>query len=255
VDNGDTTYTVTIPRTSPYTGNAQTLVVPETGTPIIFTTVWELPVTLASGQTRYFSKYNIGLITSAGFDASQTGTPLLVGFKTTSSNDQEASILQLNEEGDFQPFQPEYVITAGFLDDMYFFIANNDSGDPSLFLYTPADDSCSELVPDVYSLQIALGCDYNPADGVLTENGASANDDEWFYNASGDTPPTPEQVATLQEVRVSVVARGDEREQGLRQTIAMPEDAPALQGSDLGYQYRAITVRVTVRSHPPLAQG
>jgi len=251
VDNGDTTYTVTIPATSPYTGQPQQLLVPEAGTPIIFTTTWELPVPLPSGVTRYFSKYNIGLITSASRGSNPTD-PLVVDFKTTGANDNENAILALNEGGDFQPFQEEFVITAGFLDDLVFFIAANDSGEPSLFMFTPDDNTVSELVPNVANLQVALGCDLN-GDGVLTEDGT--NGDEWFFNAAGDTAPTAAQMAMLQEVRVSVVARGESREDMRTEGFVMPENAPALAGEAMNFRHRSISVHVTVRSHPPVVQG
>lgn len=246
-----TTYTATIPATSPYTGQPQNLLVPPVGTPIIFTTTWELPVPLASGVTRYFSKYNIGLITAASRGSDPTD-PLVVSFKTTGANDNELAILALNEGGDFQPFQSEFVITAGFLDDLVFFIAANDSGEPSLFMFTPDDNTVSELVPNVSNLQVALGCDLN-GDGMLTEDGT--NGDEWFFNAVGDAAPTPAQIATLQEVRVSVVARGESREDMRTEGFEMPENAPALAGEALNFRHRAISVHVTVRSHPPLVQG
>jgi hypothetical protein len=175
-----------------------------------------------------------------------------VSFKTTGDSDNENAILALNEGGDFQPFQEEFVITAGFLDDLVFFIAANDSGEPSLYLFTPDDDTVSELVPNVANLQVALGCDLN-GDGALTDT--ASNGDEWFFNAAGDAAPTPAQMAMLQEVRVSVVARGESREDMPTEGFQMPENAPALAADVRNFRYRSISVQVTVRSHPPVVQG
>jgi prepilin-type N-terminal cleavage/methylation domain-containing protein len=248
---GATSYQVRIEDSSPFTGHQQGLIVPAVGTPILFTAAWELPVTLANGQTRYFSKYNIGLITSASIDTVDPLHPLVIDFKTQGATDAENMIIALNEDGTFQPFQEKYVITAGFLDDLVFFVGENDAKEPALFLYTRADDTVTELVANVASLQVALGCDIGPVDGELTEVGDSPDDDEWFYNVAGDTAPSALDVAALQEVRVSVVVRSATPDNGWKETAPMPENAPALTAIERSFRHRSLSVNVVIRSHPP----
>ncbi len=65
-----------------------------------------------------------------------------------------------------------------------------------------ADQPLAEGIED---MQIALGFDNNPTDGVITQNGASANDDEWVGNVSGEVVPA--NLALLRAVRVTLVAK------------------------------------------------
>jgi len=249
---GGTSYRVTVDPVSPYSGQAHELVTPPVGTPVLFSSKWELPVTLGSGQVRYFNKYNIGLVTAASLDGSDPSAPLILDLKTSGSNDAENEILALNEDGTFQPFQNEFIIAIGFLDDMVFFISENSEGEPALFLYTRSDDTAIELVPGIRSLQVALGCDVSPTDGHLAELGQSADDDEWFFNVPGDRAPTAVEIGALHEVRISVVARSASPDPRWTERLDMPENAPALEADELEFRHRSVSVQVTVRSHPPL---
>ena len=248
---GATTYRVSIQPSSPFTGQPQLLVAPEAGTPILFTSSWESSITTASGQSRDFSRYNIGIVTGASVTASDPTAPMVIDVKTTSSSDAEQQILALNDGAAFPPFERQYVIAAGFLDDLVFFIANNDDGQPALFEYNRAFERAEELVPNISDLQVAVGCDTN-ADGVLTEIGAAADDDEWFFNAAGDNAPTPTDLVALQEVRLSVVARTASPDPEWVETGQPPENAPDLTAGQRRFRHRSVTVRVTIRSHPPL---
>lgn len=246
----DPNYTIRLDPESPYSGQQQELREPEVGTPVLMTTIWELPVPLVNGQTRFFSKYNIGLTTSS---TSNSDGSLDVAFTSLAANEDQSAILALNEDGTFQPFQEEYVITAGFLDDLVFFIGDNDLGEPALYLYQRSDQSVTELVANVADLQVALGCDVNPSDGALTEVGAAAGDDEWFFNVAGETAPSAQQMALLHEVRLSLVARSAHHDPWWTSPAdILPENAPDLTGDDLRYRYRSHSVRVTLRSHPPM---
>jgi prepilin-type N-terminal cleavage/methylation domain-containing protein len=247
----DPNYTIRLDPVSPYSGQQQVLRSPAVGTPVLMTTIWELPVPLINGQTRFFSKYNIGL--STGFSSNADGS-LDVSFTSVGANEDQSAILALNEDGTFQPFQEEYVITAGFLDDLVFFIADNDVGEPALYLFQRSDGSVTELVSNVADLQVALGCDVNPSDGTLTEVGVTTGDDEWFYNVAGETAPSAQQMALLHEVRLSLVARSAHLDPWWTSPAdILPENAPDLTGDDLRYRYRSHSVRVTLRSHPPMS--
>ncbi len=243
-------YRTIIHSVSPFSGNDQELEEPDSGTPILFTTVWELPVTTSNGQTRYFAKYNIGVVSSASSD----GSTMTLTVSSNGSNQAENDLLALNENGSFEPFRTEDVITAGFLDDVVLFIAENDFDEPSLFLYTRADDTVSELVPNVVNLQVALGCDLD-GDGGLTENGNGADDDEWFNNAVGDRQPSASEVASLQQVRVTLVGRSQHPDLSWDEWEDPPENSPDLEEKVKQYRHRAISVTAVVRSHPPLVGG
>ncbi len=243
------TFRLAVPRRSPFTGEPQALVEPPVGAAMILWSAWEVPLTLPSGLTCRHSRYNVALVTAAVLDG--TGD-LVVDLKTTGAAAAERALLELNEGGDFPPFRPEHVVAAGCLDDLTFFVADNDSLEPSLFLLSRADDTVSELVPGVCSLQVALACDLD-GDGQVAEVGAAADDDEWFFNVAGDTPPTAADLATLAEVRLAVVARGDSREHGYADPLGpMPEDAPSLPDGERAYRHRTVSVRVAVRSRAPL---
>ena len=62
-------------------------------------------------------------------------------------------------------------------------------------------------------------------------------------------------MAALREVRLSVVARSQDPDVNWGADPNLPENAADLSGSDLEYRYRIITVRVALRSHPPLEAG
>ncbi len=249
---GDTAFTATLTEQSPSTaGRVQPLPAQlTTGTPVLFTLLWEMPMVVGVGQVRYFSKYNIGIISA---DSSLTGTApnrtLALPINTNDTTYQ--AILDLNEGGGFEPFQKNYVITAGILNDLVYFVSTNLEGDPAIFLWQPSNNTVVELVDHVCGLQVALGLDLN-GDGQITEVGAAANDDEWFFNATGDTAATAAQIALLREIRVSLTGRTAHPDTRHTDAPELPENAPAVTGDDRQYRYRSHSVRVTLRSHPPL---
>ncbi len=243
-------YTVNIESTSPFSGNEQEIDSPEAGTPILFTTVWELPVTTSNGQTRYFAKYNIGIVSSA----TSGDSAMTLQVASTGSNQAEQELIALNENGSFLPFRTEDVITAGFLDDVVLFISKNDFDEPALYLYTRSDDTVSELVANIANLQVALGCDLD-GNGTVTENGDGANDDEWFNNAAGDSQPSASEIGCLQQVRVTLVARSEHPDLSWEEWEDPPENAAELTDEDKEYRHRAVSVKAVVRSHPPLVSS
>ena len=251
--HGDTAFNVRLTERSPFTaGRIQPLpAAVSAGTPLLFTLLWELPVVVGTGQVRFFSKYNIGVV-SANASATGTAPDRVLDLMVDTVDNQYQAILDLNEGGSFEPFQQNYVITAGFLDDLVYFVSTNDDGEPALFLWQPSDNTVLELVDHIWQLQVALGCDVNPSDGRLTEVGLAANDDEWFFNHPGDIAPTAEQVLMLQEVRVSLTGRTAHPDLQWNDVPELPENAPAVTGADRSFRYRSHSVRVTLRSHPPL---
>jgi prepilin-type N-terminal cleavage/methylation domain-containing protein len=250
---GDSNFTVTLNEQSPFTsGRVQPLPsLVKTGTPVLFTLLWEMPVVVGLGQERYFSKYNIGIVSG---DSSPTGTApdrvLTLPIETSDSDYEE--ILSLNEGGDFEPFQQEYVITAGLLDDLVYFVSTNFDGHPALFLWRPSENTVVELVDQICGLHVALGIDLDN-DGQIAEVGISANDDEWFYNTISESTATAAEIALLREVRVSLTGRTAHQDLQYTASPELPENSPPVTGDDLRYRYRSHSVRVSLRSHPPMS--
>ncbi len=250
---GDSNFEVRLTEQSIFTpGRIQPLPsLVKTGTPVLFTLLWEMPVVVGVGQERYFSKYNIGIVSA---DTSPTGTApdrVLALPIETSDTDYDA-ILSLNEGGNFEPFQKEYVITAGLLDDLVYFVSTNFDGEPALFLWRTSVNTVVELVDQVCGLHVALGIDLDN-DGQVAEVGFAANDDEWFFNAVNETDATAAQIALLREVRVSLTGRTTYRDLQYSSSPPLPENSPKLTGDDLRFRYRSHTVRVSLRSHPPMS--
>jgi hypothetical protein len=249
---GDTSFVVTLNEQSPFTsGRIQPLPsLVKTGTPLLFTLLWEMPVVVGVGQERFFSKYNIGIVSE---DATPTGSApdreLALEIDTSDSDYQ--AILSLNEGGDFEPFQKEYVITAGLLDDLVYFVSTNFDGDPALFLWSQADNTVVELVDQIHGLHVALGIDLDN-DGQISEVGLAANDDEWFYNSTNETTATAAQIALLREIRISLTGRTAHPDLKFSASPVLPENSPPVTGDDRRHRYRSHTVRVSLRSHPPL---
>jgi len=250
---GDSDFVVTLNEESPFTpGRIQPLPsLVKTGTPVLFTLLWEMPVVVGVGQERYFSKYNIGIVSA---DSAPTGTEpnRILTLPIETANNEYQSILSLNEGGDFEPFQQQYVITAGLLDDLVYFVSKNFDGNPALFLWRPSENTVVELVDQVCGLHVALGIDLDN-DGQISEIGTIANDDEWFYNTTGETTATPAQIALLREVRVSLTARTTHPDLRFSESPDLPENSPPVTGEDLRFRYRSHSVQVSLRSHPPMS--
>ncbi len=80
--------------------------------------------------------------------------------------------------------------------------------------YDPVTDmtNAEPIGLGVEDLQIAVGADTFPAgppmgDGVLDENGAGANDDEWYGNNAGDQQPSNAPVMSWQNLRITLTVR------------------------------------------------
>lgn len=68
----------------------------------------------------------------------------------------------------------------------------------------PDTDNSEPLAQGIEDMQIAIGIDTD-GDGAVTENGAAAGDDEWFYNVAGE--PDPDPALLWRAVRITLVAR------------------------------------------------
>ena len=113
------------------------------------------------------------------------------------------------------------------------------------------------LAEGVEDLQVAYGFD-NDGDGVVTELGASAGDDEWLYNVAGETGPTVVptvgawSIANLRSVRVTLVVKGTSVEGGQQNLPVRPaaEDHAAGTTPD-GFIRRVLRTEIAVRNFHP----
>jgi hypothetical protein len=94
----------------------------------------------------------------------------------------------------------------------------------------------------IEDLQIALGVDVN-GDGVISEVGSSADDDEWQGNVSGDTALS----GPIRAVRVTIVSRATQALAGNVASFNVPaiEDRPAGNTFD---KYRRRVLRSVVET-------
>jgi hypothetical protein len=238
---------LTIPMVSPYTGNPQTLADP-TGVKdrallITLQTPLDISPATAGGGVRHYSNYRIAMATTAATVNADSWT---IDYK-----EKEGST-HLNMTGAFAPFSSDLAYAVGVLDELTFFIAMNSSGEPALYRFTGVGNA-EELLPNVANLQIALGCDTN-FDGEI----AAA---EWFLSADNGAAPSGDEMATLREVRLSVVTRSQDPDIKLSDSdiaesadldVSMPENAADLSGNQLRFRHRSVTVRIALRSHPRL---
>ena len=96
----------------------------------------------------------------------------------------------------------------------------------------------------IEEMQISLGYDRN-SDGILTEVGTAANDDEWVFNVTGESN-TGEAPTNLREMRIVLVGRTrlpDPKFQGVRPAIL-----DRGQGSTDGYHRKIRDTKVQIRN-------
>ncbi|MCP4901987.1 MAG: hypothetical protein GY906_33905, partial [bacterium] len=87
------------------------------------------------------------------------------------------------------------------------------------------------------------------------ENGFAPNDDEWFYNQTGDNDPTGAQFLALREMRFSLVGRGNSSElewETNAYNFRPPENGLDISTDAIDYRHAVLTTRVRPRSHPIL---
>lgn len=120
-------------------------------------------------------------------------------------------------------------------------------GKPTLMMDPDAEGpaSAEPLAEGIEDLQIAVGTDTGGMDGNVVEVGATANDDEWAYNAAGDSALTGQ----LRAVRLSLVARSSSALTGGVPSFVRPavEDRAAGTTTD-AYRRRVLSSLVELRN-------
>ncbi len=104
------------------------------------------------------------------------------------------------------------------------------------------DEPIAEGIED---LNIAVAIDSN-GDGVISEIGAVADDDEWFFNVAGDTPPAS--LASIRAIRITLVARTSKEAQGINSfKLGALEDRAANAATD-NFRRRTLSTIVEIRN-------
>jgi len=134
---------------------------------------------------------------------------------------------------------------AGFLDDVVYYIARNNFNERSLYRIRVKKGTpgiAEELVPGLYSFQVALGCDIN-LNGFLDPN-------EWFFSRNHPDGPGAAFFSALREIRISVVAYSRDNNPRWSSRAVIPENGSPLSASERHGRYRILSVRTRLRSHP-----
>jgi prepilin-type N-terminal cleavage/methylation domain-containing protein len=127
-----------------------------------------------------------------------------------------------------------------------FFVEADLAGQPTLMMDPDLDGpgDAEPLADGIEDLQIAVGVDVD-GDGVLRDDGST--DDEWFYNAAGDTDPPPVTVTRWRALRLTVIARTPhERSAALVSQRPAVEDRRA--GASDPYRRRVLSTVVEIRN-------
>jgi prepilin-type N-terminal cleavage/methylation domain-containing protein len=107
----------------------------------------------------------------------------------------------------------------------------------------------SVLAEGVEDFQLAYGFDGingKPADGKITDIGAAANDDEWVFNAAGDTWPAD--TSGLRAIRVSLLLRTTNRDPAYKGDMTGVIEDHTWTSSVDGYRRRVVQFMEIIRN-------
>jgi len=127
------------------------------------------------------------------------------------------------------------------------FRVRTQDGIPVLMMDPDAEGTLVEepIAENIESMEIALGIDANN-DGVLTEVGAVANDDEWILNRTGEIVPAL--FTNLRAVRITLIARSPRQFQGVNSFILPAIEDRAANGATDNFRRRILSTTVEVRN-------
>jgi prepilin-type N-terminal cleavage/methylation domain-containing protein len=129
----------------------------------------------------------------------------------------------------------------------HFFV--DDTGSPMLMM-DPDGDGPADPEPvaeGIEDLQIAVGVDTD-SDDTVTEVGAAAGDDEWFYNVAGDLDPPDVATTPWRALRLTVTARAVSETSAVADSLRpAAEDRPAASVADV-FRRRTLSTTVEIRN-------
>jgi type IV pilus assembly protein PilW len=121
------------------------------------------------------------------------------------------------------------------------------SANTSMLMMQVNGGATEPLAEGIEDMQVAYGFD-TAGDGLITENGAAANDDEWLYNKAGDTIQPLMTIANLRSIRVTLVAKSTSTDSGATfNNIPAFEDRGSAIGPD-GFIRRVLRTEIAVRN-------
>jgi prepilin-type N-terminal cleavage/methylation domain-containing protein len=124
--------------------------------------------------------------------------------------------------------------------------ANTTTSNTSMLMMSINGSAAQPLAEGVEDLQIAYGFDNN-GDGIISELGAVAGDDEWLFNVAGETVGAW-QIANLRSVRVTLVVKGTSVDTGQTNLPARPAAEDHAAGSTDGFIRRVLRTEIAVRN-------
>jgi prepilin-type N-terminal cleavage/methylation domain-containing protein len=124
--------------------------------------------------------------------------------------------------------------------------AGTTTSNTSMLMMSVNGSAAQPLAEGVEDMQIAYGFDNN-GDGIVTEAGASAGDDEWLYNVAGETVGAW-QIANLRAIRVTLVVKGTSIDTGQTNLPARPAAEDHAAGSTDGFIRRVLRTEIAVRN-------
>jgi prepilin-type N-terminal cleavage/methylation domain-containing protein len=109
-------------------------------------------------------------------------------------------------------------------------------------------DTAVVMAEGIEDMQIAVGVESGADDTTLTEIGAVANDDEWFYNVAGEAAPATVDGLRWRALRISIVGftPRDRKDDTTRLRPAL-EDRPVA-GTGDAFRRRAFSTTVDLRN-------
>jgi hypothetical protein len=124
---------------------------------------------------------------------------------------------------------------------------STSTSNTSMLMMSVNGATAQPLAEGVEDLQIAYGFDNN-TDGVINDdNGASAGNDEWLFNAAGETVGAW-QIANLRSIRVTLVVKGTSVDTGQTNLPARPAAEDHTAGTTDGFIRRVLRTEIAVRA-------
>ena len=222
--------------------------------PVMFTQAGVDNVPLDNGRSRMVARYAMAIL-----DGHTTGSQIFQFHAAQWNSPEEEAVLDLNVGGKTaypSAWSSADMLRMSVIDEVTFYVANDDDGIPTLYQYDPATGSNLPIASDIVDLQVALGCDRD-RDGLFAEN-AVAGGDEWLFNVAGeslaDNGPggTVPMIGYLSDLRVTLTGRIPVPDREYVQKAFPNEDGlnawltGTYRGAS-GSQYRYVSLRELVR--------
>jgi type IV pilus assembly protein PilW len=136
--------------------------------------------------------------------------------------------------------------------DTQFTVANASLQNNTMLMMSVNGSAFQPLAEGIEDMQIAYGFDTN-SDGVVTEVGTAADDDEWLYNKTGDTVKVTFTIANLRKIRVTLIAKSTSVDSGQTNFPGRPaaEDHAASGTATDGFVRRILRTEIAVRNFNP----